>query len=164
MCIRDRIQIDPEAPAGQQALMAWLAPLWGADKSPPARLVRGPEPLTDQSTPLISILSLSTLRAFEAHLGQPLGIDRWRGNLWIEGWPPMAEQDLIGREITIGEARLTVREPIGRCIATDADTKTGARQVDMLAALRDFTGTEDFGIFADVTTSGQIALQDEVHA
>lgn len=159
---RPEIDINPEDPADQQALINWLAPLWGSEKSPPARLVRGPEPLTDQSKPLVSILSLSSLRALEKHLGEPLGIDRWRGNLWVEGWEALAERDLIGREITIGAARLTVQKPIDRCVATDANTATGQRQLDMLAALRDFTGDEDFGIFAEVTQGAAITIGDEV--
>ncbi|WP_299910931.1 MOSC domain-containing protein [uncultured Paracoccus sp.] len=158
------IEIDPENTADRQALVDWLIPLWGAEKSPPARLVRGTEALTDQMTPLVSILSLSSLKALEDHSGQPLGIDRWRGNLWVEGWEPLSERAMVGQEIAIGAARLTVREPIGRCIATDADTATGRRQIDMLAALRAFTGNEDFGIFAEVTRGATIAIGDEVHA
>ncbi|TRW97437.1 MOSC domain-containing protein [Paracoccus sp. M683] len=161
---RPDITLNPEDAADQQALIDWLKPLWGEDKSPAARLVRGPEQLTDGSQPQISILSLPTLRALERHLGQPLGIDRWRANLWVDGWDALAERDLIGREITIGPARMIVRNTIGRCIATDADTATGQRQLDMLAALRDFTGTENFGIFAEVTTGGRIAVNDKVHA
>lgn len=160
---RPDIEIDPELAADQQALLDWLAPLWGAEKSPPARLVRGSEQLTDQNKPLVSILSLASLRALEARLGQPIGIDRWRANLWIEGWEPLAERDLIGQEIAIGTARLMVRKPIGRCVATDAETATGKRQLDMLAALRGFVGDEDFGIFAEVTTGARIAIGDEVH-
>ena len=38
------------------------------------------------------------------------------------------------------------------------------KQIDMLAALRAFTGNEDFGIFAEVTRGATIAIGDEVHA
>ncbi|MFV0408757.1 MAG: MOSC domain-containing protein [Paracoccus sp. (in: a-proteobacteria)] len=159
---RPDLEIDPENPADQQALIGWLSPLWGADRSAPARLLRGQGPLTDQSQPLVSILSLASLHAIEARLGQDIGLDRWRGNLWIEGWEPFAEQDLTGREIAIGEARLLVRKPIGRCPAVEISTKTGSRDSDMLALLREMTGTEDFGVFAEVVTGGKITRADEV--
>ncbi len=159
---RPGLEFDPESPAGQQALLDWLAPLWGAERSAPARLVRGPAPLTDQNQALVSILSLASLTAIETRLGRSIGMDRWRGNLWIEGWEAFAEQDLISREIAIGEARLIVRKPIGRCPAVEISTESGARDSEMLAVLREMTGTEDFGVFAEVITGGPIARANEV--
>lgn len=159
---RPDLEIDPATDSDR--LTDWLAPLWPEAKAPPARLVRGPQPLTDSRQPRISILSLRSLTALEAVLGQPIGIDRWRGNLWVEGWDALAERDLIGRDLTIGGARLRVVKPIERCPAVEVSTETGQRDSHMLAALTAWCGAPDFGIFAEVIDPGTLTLGDEVHA
>ncbi|MDO5620730.1 MAG: MOSC domain-containing protein [Paracoccus sp. (in: a-proteobacteria)] len=143
-------------------IVDWLRPLWPADKPAPLRLEQAMTGFADDKNPVISILSLNSLRDLEARLGQPLGLHRWRANLWIEGFAPQSERNWIGHDLHIGKARLRVVEPIGRCTATGVDTTTGNPDIDMLAALKDQFGHTDFGIFAEVITSAEIALNDEV--
>lgn len=151
-------------PAGDDApLIAWLEPLWAASgKSPAARLVEGPQALSDVNKPWVSILSLSSLALVEDRLGRPLGVDRWRGNLWVEGWAPLAERDLIGATIRIGDAELSILEPIGRCAATSADTGTGCLDGDTPAELEAAFGHQDFGVYAEVRAPGTIRPGDAV--
>lgn len=153
----------PDDPADATRLIDWLRPLWPTNRPEPAQVIHVPgQALTDQDQPLVSINSLSSLADLSARMGRDLSIHRWRGNVWIEGWAPWDEHDLIGREITVGTARLVVVEPIGRCRATAANPETGAQDVDTMAALEAEYGHTDFGIFARVTRSGDVALGDEV--
>ncbi len=149
------LDFDPE---DDGALLAWLDPLWPADRPRPLRLVAGPQPLTDMRQAYVSILSLASLAALEAALGQSFGCDRWRANFWIGGLEPFAERDWIGRGLRIGEARLVVRERIGRCHATSADTETGRLDIDMLAALKSLQGDTDFGVYAEVLAGAPVAV------
>lgn len=159
---RPDLTIDPEADGDR--LLDWLRPLWPAAAPAPTRLVRGAAIWTDQKSPWISILSLASLDDLESRTGQPLGIHRWRGNLWVDGWPAWAERDLLGKVLRIGDVELRVTQQIGRCEATCADTDTGRRDIDMLPALARLYGHTDFGIFAEVVTGGEIALGDRVAA
>lgn len=159
---RPDLTIDPETQGDR--LVDWLRPLWPANASAPTRLVRGAAIWTDQKWPWISVLSLASLADLEQRAGQPLGIHRWHGNLWVEGWQPWAERDLIGQVISIGPVELRVTAHIGRCEATCADTDTGERDIDMLGTLETLYGHTDFGIFAEVVTGGKIALGDAVAA
>lgn len=156
------LEFDPETEGAR--LADWIAPLWPADKPAPTRLVRGPTGWTDVNQPWLSILSLSSLRDLEGRLGQPLGIERWRGNLWVDGWEPYAEREMIGRILTINGIELRVTEAIGRCAATSANTNTGRVDCDMPAALTAEFGHHDFGIYAEVVTGGEVALNDEIRA
>ncbi|WP_134678853.1 MOSC domain-containing protein [Paracoccus ravus] len=156
------LTFDPETEG--QRLIEWVSPLWPAEKPAPTRLVKGPTGWTDVNQPWLSILSLSSLRDLETRLAQPLGVERWRGNLWVDGWEPYAERDLIGRILTIGEIELRVTEAIGRCDATSADTNTGRLDSDMPAALTGQFGNHQFGIYAEVVSGGEIALNDEIRA
>lgn len=155
----------PDDPADAARLIDWLRPLWPENRPDPARVIRVPgQALTDQSEPLVSINSTASLADLSARMGLDLSPHRFRGNIWVEGWAPMAELGLIGREITIGTALLRVVEPIGRCRATGANPVTGAQDADTMGALEAAYGHQDFGVFARVIRSGDVALGDEVTA
>ena len=72
---------------------------------------------------------------------------------WVElGW--------IGREISIGSAVLRVREPIERCQVTNTNPVTGQRDTATLDVLNSQFGHQNFGVYAEVITTGDIALDD----
>jgi uncharacterized protein len=153
----------PDDAADAVRLVDWLRPLWPENRPEPARVIRVPgQALTDQDQPLISINSLSSLQDLARRMGRDLSPHRFRGNVWVEGWAPMAELDLIGQVLTIGEAQLRVEEPIGRCRATGANPETGQQDADTMGALEANYGHTDFGVFARVVRSGRIAISDEV--
>ncbi|AGT09989.1 MOSC domain-containing protein [Paracoccus aminophilus] len=157
---RPDLSFDPETEG--QRLIDWILPLWPEAFPAPTRLVRAPVAFADASQPYVSILSLSTLAALEAKLGQSFGVERWRGNLWIEGWAPEEERSLIGQVLTIGEVELRVVEPITRCPATSASALSGLIDIDMPATLEHVFGHRDFGVYAQVVTGGTIHCGDEV--
>jgi uncharacterized protein YcbX len=155
----------PDLPEDAARLIDWLRPLWPEVRPEPARVIRVPgQALTDQDQPLVSINSLSSLADLSARLGRDLSPHRFRGNIWVEGWAPFAELDLIGRDIRIGAAILRVEAPIGRCRATGANPETGAQDADTMGALETGYGHTDFGVFARVVQGGAITLGDEVAA
>lgn len=154
------LRFDPETEGAR--LIDWVRPLWPADYPAPTRLVRAPTAWTDVSQPYVSILSRSSLSALEQAVGQQIGVNRWRGNFWIEGWAPQYERELIGQILTLGEVELRVVEPITRCPATSANSETGACDIDMPATLNRLYGHRDFGIYAQVVTGGTVRISDEV--
>jgi uncharacterized protein len=155
----------PDDPADAARLIDWLRPLWPDNRPEPARVISVPgQAMTDQDQPLISINSLSSLADLSARLGQDLSIHRFRGNIWVEGWAAWSEPDLIGKEISIGSARLRVEEPIGRCRATGANPVTGLQDVDTMGGLEAGYGHTDFGVFARVIDAGSLTLGDEVRS
>lgn len=156
------LRFDPQTEGDR--LLDWVRPLWPQDRPAPTRLVRGPTGWTDVSQPWLSILSLSSLRDLEARLGMALEIERWRANLWVDGWEPYAEREMIGRILNVNGVELRVTEAIGRCPATSANSLTGQIDIDMPAALQAEFGHSDFGIYAEVVTGGEIALNDEMTA
>ena len=157
---RPPLEFDP-AHQGR-ALLDWLAPLWPGQAPRPTRLIRGAGIWTDNKWPWISILSLDSLAELERRTARPLGIARWRGNLWGEGWQAGAEAGLIGQIIRIGDTELRVTQPIRRCEATCADTATGRADIDMVATLQQNGGDSCFGLYAEVVSGGQITIGDEV--
>lgn len=150
--------------AGMARALAWLRPLNPSDRAAPVRMVTAAQALTDSPWPSVSILSLTSLQVLSQRMGVDLSPHRFRGNLWVSGWAPWEEFDLVGHEISVGPVRLKVRERITRCRATTVNPATGRVDADTLGALDAAWGHTDFGVYAEVMTDGQVALGDEVRA
>lgn len=153
---------DPDAPEGAAALADWAREAAGAAQPGPFRLVRAPQPMTDTDYPSVSVASLSSLRALSQRMGVSLDPRRFRANLWIEGLAPWEERDWPGREIAVGEVRLKLVEPIGRCAATEVEPATGLRDAPVVRALREALGEADFGVYATVLTGAEVRVGDPV--
>ena len=91
-------------------------------------------------------------------------MERFRGNVWLDGLAPFAEFDLVGREVRVGGAILRVRERITRCKATTVDPATGISDADTLGALAAGWGHQDFGVYAEVVEGGRVAVGDPAEA
>ena len=155
------ITFDPDDPADLPGFLNWVRPLNPENRAQPAQIIKAGCGMTDSDFPSVSILSMSSLADLSARMGQDLSPHRFRGNLWLDGAAPWAEFDWIGREIRIGTATLKINERITRCNATKVDPATGIPNADTLTALETAYGHQDFGVYATVTQSGNIATGSE---
>ncbi|WP_238365007.1 MOSC domain-containing protein [Mesobacterium pallidum] len=157
---RAPLDFDPETEGDK--LVAWVAGMTPANRPQPARLMRATGTgYTDIESGHVTICNMASHRAVEERLGQPLSPARWRGNIWLDGLPPWAEFDWLGREIRIGSATLRVLERTDRCMTTHANPETGQRDADVLGTLDTF-GHRDFSVTAQVVKTGRVAIGDEV--
>jgi uncharacterized protein YcbX len=118
---------------------------------------------TDSRSGYVSIINLASLAAIEKLVGAPVHPTRFRGNIYVSGWPAWHEADLVGQEIKVGPSiRLKVTKRIPRCAATEVDPVTGARDLAIPRALRDTFGHVDCGIYAEIIEGGPIAPGDKV--
>lgn len=155
------VTLHPERDAA--TLLDWARPLMPEGRAASARVVRvAGRGMTDTEFPSVSLINLASHRQVEERMGQELDPRRWRCNLWLDGPAPWEEFDWIGRTIRIGAARLRVRERIERCLATAANPATGIRDADTLGTLQAGWNHRDFGIYAEVVTPGEIAVNDVV--
>jgi len=159
---RQALTIDPDDDGDAMRFIQWVMPISNGNRMLPARLVRGPQAMTDTDFASISIINLASHRAVKGVLGQEISPLRWRANLLIEGWEPWVERDMIGRKIRIGEAELEIRENIRRCMTTTVNTDTGERDADTLGVLKSGFGHQDQGVYGVVTKTGDIHQGDPV--
>jgi uncharacterized protein len=158
---RPAIEVDPDAPDGARALTDWIAPLAGAHQPGPYRLARLADgAFTDGEECHVTIASTASRQALADIAGQPLEPIRFRMNLWLDGLPPWAELDLVGREIAIGPARLSIVSRCARCRATTANPQTGESDVPVPTLLRRHLGHMDFGVNAQVVEGGTVRRGD----
>ena len=119
---------------------------------------------SDVAKKVVSIINLASVAAVENAAGAPVHPLRFRGNIYVAGWPAWHEFDLLGREIAIGEsARLKVVKRIERCAATEVDPETGIRDLTIPRTLMDNFGHADCGIYAEVIAGGDIAVGDAIN-
>jgi hypothetical protein len=108
-------------------------------------------------------VNLATVGAIENVVGAGVDPLRFRANLYVAGWPPWHELDLVGHEIAIGTgARIKIVKRIVRCAAIDVDPVTGIRDLSIPPALMRSFGHADCGVYGEVVRAGEIAVGDEL--
>jgi uncharacterized protein YcbX len=130
-------------------------------RGPPRVLQAAGHSFSDVASKVVSIINLASVGSIENAVGAPVHPLRFRGNLYVAGWPAWHEFDLVGQEIAIGSrARLKVIKRIERCAATNVDPETGVRDLAIPRTLAQDFGHGDCGVYAEVTTGGEIEVGD----
>jgi MOSC domain-containing protein len=132
-------------------------------RGPPKVLFGEGHSFSDVAMKVVSIINLASVAAVEKAAGAAVHPLRFRGNIYVAGWPAWHEFDLLGAEIAVGEnARLKVVKRIQRCAATEVDPETGIRDLPIPRTLRDNFGHADCGAYAEVVAAGDIAVGDKL--
>jgi len=104
----------------------------------------------------ISIINLASVRDLERVMGCAIDPLRFRANIHLDGGDAWEENDWVGRELTLGDARVRVVKRIKRCPATNVDPASGIRDRDIPQALSEYFGNRDMGVYAEVIEGGAI--------
>jgi hypothetical protein len=161
---REAVHGDLGSPQGRAAVEHFFADFCREELRGPPRVLHAPGfSFSDVARKVVSIINLASVAALEDVVGAPIDPLRFRGNVYVTGWPAWHELDMVGQEITIGSsARLKVVKRIVRCAATNVDPATGIRDLAIPDALRRAYGHADCGIYAEVVTPGEIVVKDEL--
>jgi len=150
---------------GRLAIEAFFRRFMPAELRGPPKVLQAPgHSFSDVAAKVVSIINLASVAALETVIGAAVDPLRFRANLYVAGWPAWHEFTLLGREITIGAARLTVIKRIVRCAATNVDPQTGIRDLAIPATLMRTLDHADCGVYAQVIAAGEIAPGDEVRS
>jgi uncharacterized protein YcbX len=117
---------------------------------------------SDVAKKVVSIINLASVVAVEDAAGAAVNPLRFRGNVYVAGWPAWHEFELLGRELAVGGARLKVVKRIVRCAATNVDPDTGIRDLTIPQALMQNFDHMDCGVYAEVVEGGEVAVGDPV--
>jgi uncharacterized protein YcbX len=146
---------------GRQIIEQFLAAYMNDALRGPPRIVSAPgHSFSDVAAKCLHLVNLASVRELERAAGRPVNPLRFRANVYIDHVPAWEELSWMGKELTIGGARLTVFHRTQRCAATNVDPVTGTRDMAIPALLLRTWGHSDFGIYAKVTTGGQISRGD----
>jgi len=118
---------------------------------------------SDVARKVVSIINLASVAAVENAAGAPVNPLRFRGNLYVAGWPAWHEFSLLNQTLSVGgTARLKVVKRIQRCAATDVDPDTGIRDLTIPSTLLENFDHTDCGVYAEVVEAGEIAVSDPI--
>lgn len=131
-------------------------------KGAPRVLSGGDHSFSDVARKVVSIINLASVAALEDVVGQPVDPLRFRGNLYVTGWPAWREFDLVGKTLAVGDVRLNVTKKIVRCAAINVDPQTAERDLNLPHTMMRQLGHTDCGIYAEVVVGGRIAAGDAV--
>ena len=129
-------------------------------RGPPKVLFGDGHSFSDVAKKVVSIINLASVAAVETAVGAAVNPLRFRGNIYVSGWPAWHEFELLERELAVGAARLKAIKRIVRCAATDVDPDTGIRDLNLPGTLMRNFGHADCGVYAEVTAGGDIARGD----
>jgi uncharacterized protein YcbX len=170
----NKISADLRSAAGRAAIERFFAEFCAGELRGPPKILQAPgHSFSDVARKVVSIINLNSVAAIEDMVGAPVHPLRFRGNVYVEGWPAWSELDLVGKELKIiaragaagamrPHARLKVVKRIVRCAATNVDPLTGIRDLELPKALLRHLGHGDCGIYAEVVEAGEIAAGDEI--
>jgi uncharacterized protein YcbX len=154
---------DLNASDGRAAFADWLTTFLDPDdiRGPLKVVSAPPHRFTDSSKGFVSMVNLESVRDLETRLGLPVDPLRFRANLYVEGWPAWSELDWAeGAVVALGGAQAVVLKPIVRCAATHVDPTSGARDLEIVPALRDLYGHLYCGVYLNVTQGGRVCEGD----
>jgi uncharacterized protein len=117
---------------------------------------------SDVARKVVSIINLASVAALEDMIGGPVDPLRFRGNLYVRGWPAWSELDLVGRDIVVGTARAKIVKRIVRCAATNVEPGTGIRDLNIPHMLMQRLGHADCGVYAEITAARDVAAGDRM--
>jgi MOSC domain-containing protein len=155
---------DLRTAAGRAAIEAFFAAYCADELRGPPRVLYGQgHSFSDVARKVVSIINLASVADVETLAGAPVDPLRFRGNLYVSGWPAWHEFDLLDTELKVGkDVRLKVVKRIVRCAATNVDPATGIRDLTIPATLQQNLGHADCGVYAEVIAGGEIAVGDKI--
>jgi len=148
---------------GRVAIEAFFARYCAKElRGPPKVLYADGYSFSDVAKKVVSFINLASVAAIETAVGAPVDPLRFRGNVYVSGWPAWREFDLVGETIAIGPARLRVVKRIERCAATNVEPFTGIRDMNIPRTLMQCFDHVDCGVYAEVIAPGEIAVGDPI--
>jgi uncharacterized protein YcbX len=150
--------------AGRAAIEAFFAQYCASElRGPPKVLCAEGHSFSDVARKVVSFINLASVAAIEDAMGALVDPLRFRGNVYVSGWPAWREFELVGQEIAVGPAaRLRVIKRIERCAATNVEPYTGIRDLNIPRALMQRFDHADCGVYAEVIAPGEIAVGDAI--
>lgn len=148
---------------GRQVIEQFLAAYMQAElRGAPKIVFSEGHSFSDMAAKCVHIINLASLRELERAVGDEVNPLRFRPNIVIDGAAPWEEFRWIDSQVSVGNSKLTVFERTARCAATNVDPGTGQRDMAIPAVLQRTWGHTDFGIYAQVSEDGAIAIGNTI--
>lgn len=149
--------------AGRAAIEYFFQDFMGREARGPVKVLEAPgHSFSDVAAKVAHIVNLGTVDDLGATIGREIHPLRFRANIYLTGWKPWSEFDLIGRTIRVGGVEMQITKRVVRCAATEVNPESAERDIDIPDAIWRKTGENDLGVYARVVSAGKISSGDKV--
>ena len=157
------VEGDLKSEAGRAAVEHFFQDFMGREARGPVKVLEAPgHSFSDVAAKVAHIVNLGTVEDLAATIGKEIHPLRFRANIYLDGWKPWSEFDLIGKTIRVGGVDFKVTKRVVRCAATEVNPQTAERDIDIPEAVWRKTGENDLGIYARAISAGKIAPGDKI--
>lgn len=149
--------------AGRAAIEYFFQEFMGREARGPVKVLEAPgHSFSDVAAKVAHIVNLATVDDLAASIGKEIHPVRFRANIYLTGWKPWSELEMMGKTIRVGGTEMTITKRVVRCAATEVNPGTAERDIGVPEAIRRKTGEIDLGVYARVISAGKIAEDDPV--
>lgn len=149
--------------AGRAAIEYFFQEFMGGEARGQVKILEAPgHSFSDVAAKVAHIVNLATVEDLATTIRREVHPLRFRANVYLDGWKPWSEFDLIGKTIRIGGVEMKITKRVVRCAATEVNPETAERDIDIPEAIWRKTGDNDLGIYARIVTAGKITPGDKV--
>ena len=146
---------------GRAKIEAFFADFGRDDLRGAPRILQSPgHSFSDVARKVVSIINLASVVAIEDAIGAPVDPLRFRGNLYVSGWPAWHEFDLMDRTVAIGRRASRSSNASSAALPSMSSRTPAIRDLAIPATLLRAFGHADCGVYGEVLDGGDIAVGD----
>ena len=108
----------------------------------------------------VSLINIKSIEDFKNKTNQEFEIQRFRGNIYVDGIGAWEERNWIGKIIKINNISFKVEKNIPRCVAINLKPKTDDSSLNLLQSLKKTFNHFDMGIYLTALDNGKINTGD----
>ena len=110
----------------------------------------------------ISLINNKSIQDFKNKINQEIEIQRFRGNIYINGIDAWEEQNWIGKIIKINDVLFKVEKKIPRCVAINLKPNSDDDSLNLLKSLKKTYNHFDMGVYLTALSEGEIVIGDKL--
>ena len=110
----------------------------------------------------ISLINLNSIKDFEKKISKNVELERFRGNIYINGLDAWEERNWINKTLEINNIKFKVIKEIPRCSATNIKPNSSEYNLSVPILLKQFYNHINLGIYILPLNNGNIKLNDEI--
>ncbi len=158
------VQANLQETEGRQRIENFFADYLGDEIRGIPKLVqaRG-HTFSDVDAKVLSCINLATVRDLEKVLGTKIHPLRFRANVYFEGAQPWEELNWIGKELTLGTAKVRGFKLTKRCAATNVNPQTAMRDLQIPETLLKTYGHRQLGVYVHVIKNGKVSINEPLN-
>ena len=108
----------------------------------------------------ISLVNIRSIEDFKNKTNEEIEIQRFRGNIYVDGIEAWEERNWIGKIIKINNISFKVEKNIPRCVAINLKPNSDDNSLNLLQSLKKTFNHFDMGIYLTALDSGKINTGD----